>query len=88
MRQSLKFYKSPLGNKEFKSAKTQLDIVKEKEWVIIHGICHLLGSFHYETEWRKLLCCTKVLVVRRKEVFSLHCRSITLHRTHFLNEIS
>ena len=46
----LEFYKSPLGNEEFKSEETKLDIVEEKEWAIIHGICHILRIFDSATK--------------------------------------
>ena len=47
----LKYYKSPLGKKEFSGAKTKLDDVNDEEWAIIQGICHLLGIFDAATKY-------------------------------------
>ena len=46
----LKFYKSPQGKREFSGTKTKLVDIEEKEWAIIDGICHLLGSFNSGTK--------------------------------------
>ena len=44
------FYKSPTSRSEFSNPKTKLDAMEEKEWVTIHRICHLLGSFDSATK--------------------------------------
>ena len=49
--QFLTYYATPIGQKEFKSLKTKLDKVTEKEWAIIHGVCHLLKSFDSATKF-------------------------------------
>ena len=47
----LKFFRSPLAKQEFKGSKTKLDDIEKKEWAILQGISHLLGSLESATRY-------------------------------------
>ena len=55
----LEFNNTPGCQNEFKNIETKLGIINKREWVIIHGLCHLLGSFELAT---KLLSSENILL--------------------------